>query len=70
MTAEQEFFLYLLELYAAKRDKKSGDVLKEWDDLGLTELIYDMYERYHSEAVENAFADIDHLIQERQLRMG
>lgn len=69
MTVEQKFFLYLLELYAASKNKKSGEVLKEWDDLELTELIYDMYERYHSEAIENSFADIDHLIQERRLHM-
>lgn len=69
MTKEQEFFLYLLELYAADKNRNSGEVLKEWDDLGLTELICDMYERYHSEAIENAFADIDHLIRERHLLM-
>ena len=26
---------------------------------GLTDFFYDMYERYHSEALENAFEDID-----------
>lgn len=70
MTKEQEFFLYLLELYAADKNRKSGEVLKEWDDLGLTELICDMYERYHSEAIENSFEDIDKLILERQVRQG
>lgn len=67
MTAEHEFFLYLLELYAAHKNKRSGDILKEWDDLQLTELIYDMYERYHSEAIENAFEDIDKMIAEKDV---
>lgn len=69
MTIEQEFFLYLLELYAAKKNRKSSEVLKEWDDLELTELICDMYERYHSEAVENSFEDIDNLVMERRINL-
>lgn len=70
MTKEQEFFLYLLELYAAAKDRRSGEILREWDNLGLTELICDMYERYHSEAIENSFEDIDKLILERQTYQG
>lgn len=41
-------------------------VLKLWDKLGLTDFIYDMYERYHIERLENAFEDIDRLVAEKQ----
>lgn len=32
----------------------------------MNQLVYDMYERYHSEAIENAFNDIDELIIEQE----
>ena len=32
----------------------------------LTDYIYDMYELYHVEAIENAFVDIDRLIVEKK----
>lgn len=44
-------------------------VLRQWDDLGLTELIYDLYELYHVERLENAYDDIDALMQERQVEL-
>ncbi len=31
MTEEMKFFMYLLEYYAAYKNMKSGDVLKEWE---------------------------------------
>ena len=37
-------------------------ILKEWDDAGITDFIYNMYERYHSEELQNAFTDIDSLL--------
>ena len=37
----------------------------EMDALNITDFIMDMYERYHCEAIENAFEDIDALIEER-----
>lgn len=67
MTKEQEFFIYLLEYYAKYRDLPTSKVLEELDALGLTDFICnDMYWRYHTEAIENAFEDIDKLIAERK----
>ena len=67
MTKEQEFFIYLLEYYAKYRDLPTSNVLDELDTLGLTDFICnDMYWRYHTEAIENAFEDIDKLIAERK----
>lgn len=62
MTDETEFFIYLLEHYAAEKDRSAGDVLREWDDLGITQEIHDGYFQYHQESMENAFADIDSLV--------
>ena len=62
MSAETSFFIYLLEHYAAYRNRKTGDVLKEWDQKQITQKIYDNYWGYHTERLENAFADIDSLL--------
>ena len=37
-----------------------------WNNFGISKYIYDMYELYHTEAIENAFADIDRLTAEKQ----
>lgn len=67
MTKEQDFFIYLLEYYSKYRDLPTSKVLEELDALGLTDLICnDMYWRYHTEAIENAFEDIDNLIAEKK----
>ncbi len=60
---EMWFFIYLLEHYAAYKNMPTGDVLKEWDKKGITQEIYDSYFQYHQERIENAFDDIDRLIQ-------
>lgn len=56
---EMEFFIYLLENYAAYKHSSADEVLKQWDEAGLTDFFYNMYERYHSEDLQNAFDDID-----------
>ena len=61
MTEEMKFFLYLLERYAARKGLRTGDVLKTWDACGITMTIFDGYPEYHTERLENAFADIDSL---------
>ena len=63
MSKEISFFIYLLEHYAAYKGLPAGDVLALWNKLGLTDFFYDMYEMYHSEALENAFADIDRRVE-------
>jgi hypothetical protein len=40
--------------------------LRKWDELGVTNLIFDMYELYHAERLQNAFDDIDELMLEKQ----
>ena len=66
MSKEMKFFIYLLEKYADKKNKNASDILKEWDKLNITQLIYDMYEKYHTETLENAFEDIDKIIESRR----
>ena len=63
MTKEFKFFVYLLESYAAHKGTTTDKVLKTLDDRNLTQFVYDMYEMYHVEAIENAFLDIDSLIE-------
>lgn len=62
MTEEMKFFLFLIERYAARKGLSTGEVLREWDDHGITQEIYDNYEIYHQERLENAFEDINSLI--------
>ena len=62
MNDEMIFFLFLIERYAEKRGRSTGDVLREWDKLGVTQEIYDGYFQYHQERLENAFDDIDSLV--------
>ena len=67
MTKEQEFFIYLLEYYAKYKDRPTSKVLEELEALDLTDFICnEMYWRYSTEAIENAFEDIDMLIAEKK----
>lgn len=65
MSKEADFFIYLIERYADYKMTTAQKVLEQWDGLGLTEFIYDMYEIYHCERLQNAFDDIDELISEK-----
>lgn len=62
MSKEFRFFAYLIESYAAYKELKASEVMTLFDDKGVTNFIYDMYELYHTERLENAFEDIDSLI--------
>ena len=64
MSAEMEFFIYLLVHYAENKNSTADKVLAQWDAAGITDTIYSMYQQYHSEAIENAFDDIDSMLQE------
>ena len=66
MAREMQFFMYLIERYADYKNSTAGDILTLWDELDISKYIYDMYELYHTEAIENAFADIDRLTTEKQ----
>ncbi len=63
MNEELRFFIFLIEKYASEKKRPTGDVLREWDEKGITDKIYDMYFQYHQERLENAFADIDCLME-------
>ena len=66
LAREFVFFAYLLESYAAFKGTDAGSVLSVLDEKGLTDYVYDMYEMYHSEHINNAFADLDSLIETGQ----
>ena len=66
LSKKADFFIYLIERYAAAKQTTAQKVLEQWNSLDLTDFIYDMYEIYHIERLENAFDDIDKLISERE----
>ena len=68
MCKEAEFFIYLLERYADYKNQGADEVLRKWDEAGITQLIYDLYEIYHVERLENAFVDIAEILAEKELR--
>lgn len=70
MEKEMEFFIFLLEHYVDYKNTSADKILRKWDELELTDFIYEMYERYHVERLENAFDDIDRLILEKQNSLG
>ena len=63
MTKEMEFFIFLMEQYACYKNTTADKVLHQLDEFNLTDYVFGMYEMYHSEAIENAFANIDKLIE-------
>lgn len=63
MNNELCFFLFLTERYAHHKGVSTGEVMKQWDALGITQKIFDGYPEYHTERIENAFHDIDHLME-------
>ncbi len=63
MSKEFRFFTFLLESYAQYKKKTAAEVLNTLDQKGLTDFVFNMYEIYHVEAIENAFADMDSLIE-------
>ena len=67
MSKESEFFIYLIERYADYKQSSTIEILSRWDSLGITEMIYNLYEMYHCEALENAFEDIERLEKEKQI---
>lgn len=70
LSEKMTFFIFLLEQYAAANSVTADQVLRQWDELGLSQLIYDMYERYHVETLENAFADIKLLVTKKRAALN
>ena len=44
MSKELKFFIYLLERYAEQKGTDAQKIIAEWDELGVTDYIYEMYE--------------------------
>jgi hypothetical protein len=59
LSNEMLFFVYLLEKYAEYKKANAANILKIFDQTNLTDYIKQMYPMYHTERLENAFADID-----------
>lgn len=62
MDYEHQFFVFLLESYACAKNRRTGDVLREWDARGITQEIFNGFYIYHQEALTNAYMDIDSLL--------
>jgi len=67
MSKEMEYFIYLIEHYAAYKNKNANEVMKELEKLKLVEEILNRYEFYHIEKIENAYDDIDKLIADKRI---
>ena len=61
MSDELKFFLLLLEKYAYDKGLPTAEVYREWESKGILQEIYDGYEVYHTERIENAYEDIESL---------
>ena len=62
LSKEMDFFIFLLNHYAAYKNNSADKILNELDEKNLTDFVYSMYEMYHSEAIENTYKDIDSLL--------
>ena len=64
MSKEMDFFIYLIENYAYYKGTTGDKVMKELIDLNILKEIFENYEFYHIDKLENAYEDIDKLISE------
>ena len=62
MAKEMEFFSFLMEQYAAYKGITANKILARLEEKNLTDFVFSMYERYHTEALQNAFDDLDKLL--------
>ena len=63
MAKEMEFFSFLMEQYAAHKGTTANKILAQLEEKNLTDFVYNKYERYKTEALGNAFDDIDRLLE-------
>ena len=59
MSKEFSFFIYLLERYAEHLGVTADVAYRRLSQKILVDYAIGMYELYHVEAIENAFADLD-----------
>lgn len=64
MSKEMDFFIYLIENYAFYKKTTADKVIKKMIELNILNKVFDSYEFYHIEKLENAYEDIDRLINE------
>jgi hypothetical protein len=62
-----DYFVYMLEQYSEYKRVPGSEMLKLWDEKGVTQLVKDNYVMYHQEAITNAFKEIDHFIETGEL---
>lgn len=68
MSAEMEYFIYLLEYYAEYTKKSARDVLMEWDGKGITDTIFNGYFRYHQERKRTLLKVLTAFLRQRSTR--
>ena len=59
MGKEFQFFIYLLERYAEHLGVTADVAYRRLTQKGLVDYAVNMYDLYHVEAIENAFADLN-----------
>lgn len=64
MSKEFSFFIYLIERYAEHLGVTADVAYRRLAEKGLVDYVIGMYELYHVEAIENAFADLDRRLTE------
>ena len=62
MSREFKFFIYLLKRYAARNGETADVTYARLSEHNAVEYAISMYELYHVESLENAFADLDRRI--------
>ena len=67
--SKEMIFVCLLEQYAPSKSTTASLAMRQWDARGVTDFIYEMDDRYHAEAMENAFENIDRLVADKT-KMG
>jgi hypothetical protein len=70
MSKEFKFFIYLLERYAEHLGVTADIAYRRLAEKNLVDYAVDMYELYHVEAIENAFADLDEKMTTTKKRIG
>ncbi len=68
MSKEIEFYIYLIERYADFKNVTADVVQRQWDEYGVSDMIFNMYDIYHVERLQNAFDDIDKMIEEKLVK--
>ena len=59
LTKETEYFILLIENYAAYHQKSGKEIFNFLFEHDLISYVYKMYELYHIEDIHNAFNDLD-----------